>query len=314
MIGEVQVRQEVLLGILDHFKRNTVQKLFNYPIVLGGVQGRISQGTVVFEKVFEVPPKLDPTSQAIVSPVDEDYLAHKLELEKQVNSDIDLVGFYVCGPQTLPADSADSKSATISLPELSQAFEAFKKKSELLFGAVFDTSRAISKEMGLPLLVVESTANDGPKPTGTSGEPTKEQNFRRIPHTIAADQSEIVCINDLLREVAGNAAGQSGYAKGMRSWQQSFDNYIGRLKQLESRLAGPDALSAEDLRLAKEVVINFPGLYARQNQQAFQDKAVVVDTVNLLAAALKQSAFQEELQTMLSDTMRNIQKVSQAKR
>ena len=314
MIAEVQVRQEVLLGILDHFKRNTVQKLFRVPTVVGGVQGRIVHGTVVFEKVFEVPPKINPATEEFVSLVDEDYLSLKLELEKQVNADIDLVGFYVCGNGIFDSLSTQPNSNLFCLPEMTKAFEPFKKRSELLFGAVFDPSKQITKANGLPLLVAEATQGDANKQSSSPSDAKVEQTFRLIPHTIAADPSEIVCINDLLREASGSSSGQSGYAKGMRSWQQSFDNYIDRLKQLESKLGGKGELGAEGLRLAKEVVINFPKHFGRENHQTLREKFITVDTVNLLAAALKQSSAQEELQTLLSDTMRNIQKVSQTKR
>jgi JAB1/Mov34/MPN/PAD-1 ubiquitin protease len=314
MIGEVQVRQEVLLGMLDHFKRNMVQKLFDLPIVIGAVQGRIIQGTVVFEKVFEVPPKVDPDTQSVLHLVDEDYLGHKLELEKQVNSDIDLVGFYLCGPELFSQITNNPGSPLFTHSYLAKAFEAFKKRSELLFGTVFDTTKQVSMVTGLPLLVAEAIHTDASNQSANKDQKDSDHHFRHITHTIAADPSEIVCINDLLREASGSSSTQSGYAKGMRSWQQSFDNYIERLRKLEAKLAGDASMSAEELRLAKEVVINFPKHYGRENHQTLQEKFITVDTVNLLATALKQSNVQEELQTLLTDTMRNIQRVSQAKR
>lgn len=89
MIGEIKVSQEIVLGIVDHYKRNKVQKLFDSEVVFGGIQGRVTSNTIHFDKCFEVPWKGD-TNQ-----VEEDFLTTKLELEKQVNPELDLVGFYI---------------------------------------------------------------------------------------------------------------------------------------------------------------------------------------------------------------------------
>jgi hypothetical protein len=89
MIAEVKVSQEVILGILDHFKRNFVQKLSHSNVVSGVIQGRVLSSAIQFEKAFEVPFKANSTE------VDEDFLNTKLELEKMVNPELELVGFYI---------------------------------------------------------------------------------------------------------------------------------------------------------------------------------------------------------------------------
>lgn len=77
------------MGILDHFKRNSVQQLSDEETVVGAVQGRVLASGVSFEKVFEVAIKEDSGD------VDEEFLGTKLELEKMVNPELDLVGFYI---------------------------------------------------------------------------------------------------------------------------------------------------------------------------------------------------------------------------
>jgi hypothetical protein len=89
MIAEVKVSQEVVLGIIDHFKRNLVQKLSHSHVVSGAIQGRVLPSAIQFEKVFEVPFKENSTD------VDEEFLNTKLELEKMVNPELELVGFYI---------------------------------------------------------------------------------------------------------------------------------------------------------------------------------------------------------------------------
>lgn len=89
MSADLQVSQEVVLGILDHFKRNKVQKLSHTDTVVGAIQGSVLQANIYFEKVFEVP--FRPDSEDI----DEEYLSSKLELEKMVNPELDLVGLYI---------------------------------------------------------------------------------------------------------------------------------------------------------------------------------------------------------------------------
>lgn len=89
MNSEVQISHEVILGILDHFKRNSVQHLSNLEFVVGAVQGRVLATGVSFDKVFEVPFK------EISSDIDEEFLATKLEMERMVNPELDLVGFYI---------------------------------------------------------------------------------------------------------------------------------------------------------------------------------------------------------------------------
>lgn len=89
MIAEVKVSQEVVLGIIDHFKRNNVQKLSHTNVVSGAIQGRVLPSSIQFEKVFEVPFRHNSFE------VDEDFLNTKLELEKMVNPELELVGFYI---------------------------------------------------------------------------------------------------------------------------------------------------------------------------------------------------------------------------
>ena len=91
MITEVLLRQEVILGIIDHFKRHTVQQYDSQSTVVGGVQGRVTGNQVSCEKVFEVAHKAETSEPS------EDYLDNKLELEKLVNPELDLVGFYIAG-------------------------------------------------------------------------------------------------------------------------------------------------------------------------------------------------------------------------
>lgn len=91
MIAEVKVSQEVVLGIIDHFKRNLVQNLSHTQVVSGAIQGRVLSSAIQFEKVFEVPFKPGTTE------VDEEFLTTKLELEKMVNPELELLGFYITG-------------------------------------------------------------------------------------------------------------------------------------------------------------------------------------------------------------------------
>jgi JAB1/Mov34/MPN/PAD-1 ubiquitin protease len=80
--------------MIDHFKKNKAQNPFNTSIVTGGILGRADGKTTKFEKIFNVAwNEGDLTGHE--NGVNEKYLFDKNELEKQVNGDMDLLGFYI---------------------------------------------------------------------------------------------------------------------------------------------------------------------------------------------------------------------------
>ena len=91
MIQEVKIMQEFLISMIDHDKKNRVQKPFaSQQFSVGGILGRVDGSSIKFEKNFQV-----AWSEEDNGLVNEKFLFEKNELEKQVNGDLDLLGFYL---------------------------------------------------------------------------------------------------------------------------------------------------------------------------------------------------------------------------
>jgi soluble cytochrome b562 len=158
-------------------------------------------------------------------------------------------------------------------------YQVFHKKSELLYALVFNPLAKVTKEQGLPLKVYEMAAH--------------EKKFKTVQNTLVADPGEVICINDLLKEVAGASSSESGYAKGMKGWQNSFQNYIEKLQVIEKRLRA-GSLSKEELRQVKEIIINFPSSFAEDNSATLEEKFITANIVNLMTSVYKFSRTQDK--------------------
>jgi hypothetical protein len=94
METEIVLMQELLVGIIDHYKRNKAQNEFNTEVVTGAIYGRIDSKLTKFEKIANIAWN-EGSRIGHENGVNEKYLFDKNELEKQVNGDLDLLGFYV---------------------------------------------------------------------------------------------------------------------------------------------------------------------------------------------------------------------------
>lgn len=94
METEIVLMQELLVGIIDHFKRNKAQNEFNTEVVTGAVYGRTGSKATSFEKIANIAWN-EGSGPGHQNGVNEKYLFDKNELEKQVNGDLDLLGFYI---------------------------------------------------------------------------------------------------------------------------------------------------------------------------------------------------------------------------
>lgn len=144
-----------------------------------------------------------------------------------------------------------------------------------------------SRERGLPMEVFESVSHD--------------KRLRNVPFSILSSQSEIICINDLLKEISGQSYGGSGYARGMKTWHQSFKTYVEKLESIERLLNSDAELTPDQLRQIKEIVINFPENFAEENRGSLEEKFITTNLANLMTSVVKSSYTQGQLRdTILS--------------
>lgn len=166
-------------------------------------------------------------------------------------------------------------------------YRAFQKKTELLFVLVFDPYSAPNTDNQVPLSVFEWVSHD--------------KKFRKVQSHVQANPSEIICANDLLKEVSGASLGGSGFVRGFKSWHGSFHNYQTKLQKLEQMLFGDTVLSHEQLRQIKEVVINYPRDFTDDHGASLQAKFTTANTVSLLASVLKAQQTQDRLVGVLAE-------------
>ena len=126
-------------------------------------------------------------------------------------------------------------------------------------------------------------------------EPSLQTDFKEVRFSLSADPSEIICINDILREISGGDGYGSGYLKGMKTWQNSFQNYTEKLTILLSRLESKDPISSEELRQIKEIVINFPSEFAEINSLTLEEKFITANIMNTMTSIFKFSRIHEKL-------------------
>ena len=168
-----------------------------------------------------------------------------------------------------------------------KVYKVFQKKTELLFALVLDPYSAPNTDNQVPLSVFEWVSHD--------------KKFRRVPSHVRANSSEIICANDLLKELSGASLGGSGFVRGFKSWHGSFHNYQTKLQKLEQLLSTDTPLSQEHLRQAKEVVINYPSHFTDDHGTSLQAKFTTANTASLLAAVLKAQQTQNMLVGMLAE-------------
>ena len=164
--------------------------------------------------------------------------------------------------------------------DLQTVYRSFQKKSELLFALVIDPESPTSKEKGVAIRVLE---------------PSLQNDYKDMKYVISADSSEIICINDIIREVSGGDGSGSGYSRGMRSWHNSFKNYIEKLQALVMKLESGKPMSNEELRLAKEIAINYPSGFAEDNSKSLEEKFITTNMTNLLTSVFKFSRISDSL-------------------
>lgn len=164
-------------------------------------------------------------------------------------------------------------------------FKTYQKKSELLFAVVFSPEIRSSREKGLPFEVYESVSH--------------EKKLRQVSFSILASQSEIICINDLLKEISGQSIGGSGFVRGMKTWSQSYKTYVQKLEQLEKLLESDKDLSADQLRQIKEIVINYPDNFAEQSGETMEEKFIMTNLANLMTSSIKSSFNQSQLKDII---------------
>lgn len=126
-------------------------------------------------------------------------------------------------------------------------------------------------------------------------EPSLLTEFKEVRYSLAADPSEVICINDILREVSGGDGYGSGYLKGMKTWQSSFQNYTEKLFFLLSRLESKEPVTSEELRQIKEIVINFPSDFAEVNSLTLEEKFITANVMNTMSSIFKFSRVHEKL-------------------
>jgi hypothetical protein len=113
--------------------------------------------------------------------------------------------------------------------------------------------------------------------------------FREVSHFVTANNSEIICINDVLKAVSGGEDKGSSYVKGMKTWTNSFDSYFDKLVELQTLLQSNQNLSEDQLRSIKEVIINFPSNILEESRGSFEDKLVTANIMNTLSTVFNYS-------------------------
>ena len=161
--------------------------------------------------------------------------------------------------------------------------EAFKKCCDIPLALIFNIKHTITKETGLDIKIYE--------------ENILEKSLKEIGYKVEADKSEIICINDLFKEISGSQAdGGSGFVKGMKTWRNSFDTYLEKLKLAEELLLqGEMQKDTERMRLLKEAVINFPQNMVVDTAESLEAKFVTADVMNLMSTVFKRKAVTQRM-------------------
>lgn len=128
-----------------------------------------------------------------------------------------------------------------------------------------------------------------------------QKSFREIAHVVTANNSEIICINDVLKAVSGGEDRGSSYVKGMKTWTNSFDSYFDKLVALQTHLQSNQNLSADQLRSFKEVIINFPSNILEESRGSFEDKLVTANIMNTLSTVFSYSNTVREIMAKPTD-------------
>lgn len=168
----------------------------------------------------------------------------------------------------------------------------FQKKTELLFALIFCPFTKPSVDKGIPLKVFEHI--------------THEKRFREVLANVKANPSEIICANDLLKEISGASIGGSGFVRGMKSWKGSFENYLSKLQKIQRLLESDVEIDPEQLRQVKEVVINFPKHFSEENRDSLEEKFITTNISNLLASVLKANQCQTALASRVIEKQKEL--------
>jgi hypothetical protein len=142
-----------------------------------------------------------------------------------------------------------------------------------------------SRDRGLPLEIYESVSH--------------EKKLRSVPFSILASPSEIICVNDMLKEISGQSLGGSGFVRGMKSWSHSFNTYVQKLEVIERLLSSGTPLTPDQLRQIKEIVINFPENFAEESSETLEEKFITTNMANLMTSVLKSVYNQNQLKDVL---------------
>lgn len=92
---KVKINQTVLLGISDHYTRNSVQNPKLSKRVIGALLGSQDGRTVSIISASELKYQINPETDEIVS-LDLDYIKSKVELLKKVFINYEFLGWYSC--------------------------------------------------------------------------------------------------------------------------------------------------------------------------------------------------------------------------
>ena len=138
-----------------------------------------------------------------------------------------------------------------------------------------------SRDRGLPLEIYESVSH--------------EKKLRSVPFSILASPSEIICVNDMLKEISGQSLGGSGFVRGMKSWSHSFNTYVQKLEVIERLLSSGTPLTPDQLRQIKEIIINFP----EESSETLEEKFITTNMANLMTSVLKSVYNQNQLKDVL---------------
>jgi uncharacterized protein YukE len=120
-----------------------------------------------------------------------------------------------------------------------------------------------------------------------------------VPYSILASQSEIICINDLLKEVSGQSFGGSGFARGMKTWHQALKTYVSKLEKIEKLLNSGEELTHDQLRQIKEIAINYPENFAEETSETLEEKFILTNLSNLMTSVVKSSFNQTQLKDII---------------